>query len=133
MHKVKKLVFILPILVIGCNEPKNKWSDMFLEETPKLSFQLKNCTNEDKYLDKPVETTYDGEKVKVVGISRQTCETDRKAVLVYSQYYALINNQDIGQMKFYTDKIRILSPAYMTLNTGNNSYYDDYLKAQHSK
>lgn len=137
IYKIVRLL-IIPLLFIGCNEydPSEKWGKMISHEIPINSTSnliLKNCEYNNKYLKESITTKYKDEKIKIVGVSIKSCNTNNPAIVVVSHYYALIKEEKYDAPHFAPKRIRIFYPSYMSLKTGEYSYYSNYINGNKQK
>ena len=105
---------------ISCSKNTEEWSDIFIDEK-KSSYQTDYCDYNNIYMQKPVTVKYKNKKINIIGVSSRTCKDKINGLVVIDRYYALVNNnQNIEE------KLRIVFPAYMSLSTGDNSFYKKY-------
>lgn len=119
---MKKYTFIMLLLILftSCSKNTEKWSDIFIDEK-KSSYQNDYCEYNNLYIQNPVIATYEDKKISIIGVSSRTCKDKVNGLVVIDRYYALINNKQNTE-----EKLRIVFPAYMSLSTGDNSFYNKY-------
>lgn len=134
IYKIIKVLVVL-LLFIGCNEydPSEKWGKMISYEIPEYNTKnivLKNCKYNNKYFKEPISTKYKNDKIKIVGLSTKSCNTNNPAIIILSYYYALIKKEKYYAPQFAPERIRIISPAFTSLDTGNYSYYSNFISGK---
>lgn len=121
MKKCSSIILIL-VLFSACSQNKERWSDIFIDEK-KSSYANDYCEYDNLYIEKPVFTSYEGKRISIIGVSSRTCKDKINGLVVIDRYYALVKNSQKME-----EKIRIVFPAYMSLSTGDNSFYEKYRK-----
>ncbi len=125
---MNKKLFISFFLVFfaSCSQNSEKWSDIFIKEETSSS-EDDYCKYNNIFLENKVFTTYENKKIEIIGVSSRTCKDNLNGIVTIDRYYALININNKSPKK-----LRIVFPAYMSLSTGNESYYDKFRKDKRS-